>query len=167
MALTVIDPTKDFTKMPNSEANSYVSLSDAQTYATDRGYSVTLTAGQLIRGADYVNSFGPRFSGEKVSPPSSTMQFPRTDAFLNDKYLDSNVIPELIKHAQIETALEIANNRDPQETTSTQVVKKEKVGDLEIEYDTQSGEEIPNYDYRRIDNLLAPILTDDLTRIYR
>ena len=165
MAFRVIDP-KDQTTF--GEANSYVSLTDANTYATDRGYTVTLTEGLLVRGADYVNSFRDRFSGEKLTPASSNMQFPRSDAILDGDNLPLDEIPQLIVEAQIETAIEIANNRDPQSTTTSQLVKKRRVGPLEIEYDNKYGDTtVGTYDYRKINNLLQPILTDDWTRVYR
>ena len=166
MAFKVIDPKDQSTF---SDANSYVSVADANVYVTDRGYTTVLTEGLLIRGADYVNSFRDRFSGEKRTPASSNMQFPRTDAILDNDELPTDEIPNLIIEAQIETALEIANNRDPQETVTSQLIKKEKVGDLEVEYDNKYGDTSASgsYDYRKISNLLQPILTDDWTRVYR
>ena len=49
-------------------ANSYVSLASniddvfsARDYLTDRGITTEITEGQLLRGAEYANSFRERF----------------------------------------------------------------------------------------------------------
>ena len=120
-----------------------------------------------MRGADYINSYRDRFKGEKRTAIGSNMQFPRSNVDLDGNTVPPTVIPDLLVEAQIETALEIANNRDPNATMSTQIVKKRRVGDLEIEYDTKAGTEIPDYEYRKIDNLLQPILIDSAFRVYR
>ena len=180
--LFVIDPTKplelgfgmrdsrgDLVE-PRGEANSYVLLSDANTHITSRGYDVTITEAHLIRAADFINAFRRRFRGEKVTPDVSNMQWPREGVFLDEELLGSDVIPQLITHAQIEAAVEIASNRDPQATTnpqtsSEQVIRRQRVGNLEIEYDTSNtGGGILGslgYSYPKITALLQPVLTDN------
>lgn len=141
-------------------ANTYISLVDAQTYLNDRGYDITLTEGLLLRGCDYVNSFRTRFKGYKQTNVLSNMQWPRAFAVIDNYLINSNVIPAVIPDAQVETALEMAMNRDPHDTTSTQVVKKIKADAIEKEYDTMAGREVPNFEYRKIMALLRPVLKD-------
>lgn len=150
-----------------SGANSYVSLADAGDYATRRGYDVTLTDQLLLRAADYINTYRDRFKGTKLTPVTSNMQFPRINVILDGYIVPSDQIPALIPAAQVETAVELAGGRDPQEAISTQIIKRQRIGPLEIEYDTESGVELPSFDFPKINDLLAPVLTDDLTRVYR
>ena len=148
-------------------ANSYVSLVDANQYLTDRGITTELTDGLLLRGCDYINSFRDRYKGYKQTAVTSNMQWPRAFAVIDNYLVRSNVIPAVIPDAQIEAALEIALDRDPHETTSTRVIKREKLDVLEVEYDTQAGREVPDYDYRRVRALLSPVLKDNMFRVSR
>lgn len=167
MALVVIDP------MNNDSfdgANSYVSLDEANEYLADRGVQVTLEVGHVIRGADYVNTFADRFKGVRLPSPSSVMQWPRSGVILEGSFtqVSSTEIPKILKEAQIETAYEISQGRDPSSTISTRVVKRERVDVIEREYDTPPGGQVyAQFDYRRIFLLLAPLLTDDLFRVSR
>ena len=149
-----------------SGANSYVSFADATKYLTDRGITVEVTEGHLLRAADYVNSFSDRYKGyQKVGDNRdslSTMQWPRQYVYyegIGYGYLPDDKIPELIIHAQIESAIEIASNRDPLSTVSARQIKKQKVDVIEVEYDTSmgsSGQDI--FDHRRVMTLLYPVL---------
>lgn len=145
-------------------ANSYVSLASniddvfsARDYLTDRGITTEITEGQLLRGAEYVNSFRERFKGFKVTPVTSSMQWPRFFVIIDEYFLDARHIPEVIPKAQIEVALEIANGRDPHSTIDMRVVKKKRVDVIETEYDTRL-QRLETFDYRRIKALLRPVL---------
>ena len=137
-------------------ANTYVSLADAIQYVNDRGYGVTLTEGHVLRGADYINSFAEVYKGQivvgKTKTLLSTMQWPRSNVYLEGSYdcLPKDKIPGGIIHAQIETAYEIANARDPLATVSTRVIKKQKVDVIETEYDNTRGSGQATFDYRRV-----------------
>ena len=151
-----------------SGANSYVSFADATQYLTDRGITVEVTEGHLLRAADYINSFAERYKGYQKTGANrttlSTMQWPRqyvSYAGIGDcyGYIPDDKIPDLIIHAQIESALEIASNRDPLSTVSARQIKKQKVDVIEVEYDTSmgsSGQDI--FDHRRVMALLSPFL---------
>ena len=148
-------------------ANSYVSLADANQYLMDRGITTVLTEGQLLRGADYVNSFRMRYKGYKQTNVLSNMQWPRAFAVIDNYLINSNVIPAVIPDAQVQAALEIALDRDPHETTSTRPIKREKLDVLEVEYDTQAGRYVPDYEYRKVDSLLRPLLKNTGSRLTR
>lgn len=148
-------------------ANSYVSLSDANQYLADRDYDTVLTEGQLLRGADYINSFRTRYKGYKQTNVLSNMQWPRAFAVIDNYLINSNVIPAVIPDAQVEAAYEIAQNRDPHETTSTRPIKREKLDVLEIEYDTQAGRYVPDYEYRKVEALLRPLFKNTGSRLTR
>lgn len=167
MALVVLDPENNATF---DGANSYVSLAEANDYLMDRGVAVTLEEGHVVRGADYVNTFADRYKGVRIPSSSSVMQWPRAGVFLdgNLTQVASNEIPKILKEAQIETAYEISQGRDPSSTISTRVIKRERVDVIEREYDTPPGGQLyAQFDYRRIFLLLAPLLSDDLFRVFR
>ena len=147
-------------------ANSYISLANATTYLKNRGVNNTITEGQLLRGADYINSFRERFKGCKLTSAGSSMQWPRSDVYLDHDLLDSKTIPDLIPSAQVEVALEISNNRDPLETVDKRVIKKKRTDVIETEYDT-SRQVLRTFDYRRIMALLRPVLNNNLGLVTR
>ena len=150
-----------------SEANSYVSLADAQTYVADRGLNVELTEGHLLGGADYVNSYRTRFKGQKLTSGLSSMQFPRTNLRLDGILLANDVIPDVVIDAQIQSAIEIAQGRDPLGTISARSVRRQRAGPTEREFFKDAGSDLDSFDYRKIDALLLPLLNDDLTRVFR
>ena len=150
-----------------SGANSYVSLADAQKYLDDRGDTTVITEGLLLRAADYINSFRLRFRGFKQTPLTSSMQWPRAYAVIDDYLIPPSVIPDVIPSAQIETAIEFANQRDPYATIDSRIVKREKAQDFEREFDTKVGSGMATFDHRRVMSLLYPLFSDHGVRITR
>ena len=150
-----------------SGANSYVSAAQARTYLDTRGILTTLTDGLLIRAADYINSFRGRFKGTKLTAVESSMQFPRSGVVIDGQDLPNDKIPQVIPDAQIQTALEMFSNRDPLATIEERPVKKEKLGSLEVEYDTSGDQKLPTYSYKHIMLLLAPLLVNNFGRVTR
>ena len=115
----------------STTANSYVSEAELTTYAADRGITVTGTKAELlIRAMDYIESRD--FLGTKKNQTQATM-WPRYGVMLNDYYLSSDSIPQLLKDAQMETAIAVGDSVDPLDN-QTRETSKEKVGSLEIEY---------------------------------
>ena len=115
----------------STTANSYVSEADLATYAADRGLTVTGTAAVLlIRAMDYIES--KDFLGTKANQSQATM-WPRYGVMINNYYLSSTSIPQLLKDAQMETAIAVGAGVDPLDNQARET-KKEKVGSLEVEY---------------------------------
>ena len=150
-----------------SGANSYVSSTQARAYLDLRGILTELTDGVLVRGADYINSFRSRFKGNKLTAISSNMQFPRSNVVIDGYDLPPDQIPQAIVDAQIQTALEMVANRDPLATIIERPVRKQKLGPLEVEYDTSSAQKLPTYSYKHITLLLAPLLVNNFGRVSR
>lgn len=149
-------------------ANTYVSLADANSYLADRDINMTLSAGQLLRGADYVNSFRERYKGYKQTAVTSNMQWPRVFAVIDDYLIRGDVVPAVIPDAQIEAALELALGQDPLSTVDLRPVKKEKVDVIEREYDTsRAGNTIPTVRLRRVLVLLQPVFKNTGMRVMR
>ena len=156
-------------------ANSYVSLADSQAYVTDRGFldeisgePIQLTEGHLLRAVDYINAHRKVFKGIKQTSPDLDMQWPRREVEIDEYDLPPNVIPQCIIHAQIETAIEIAQDRDPFETISSERITREKIDVIEYEYDlTQGDGEQPSFDYKTIRALLRPVIDTGYGRTSR
>ena len=162
MALTIEDGTIV------ERADSYVSLSDAQQYLTDRGNATVITEEHLRDACDYINHFRLRYKGDKLQPVQSNMQWPRKDVYLDGLELPDTVIPDCVIFAQIESAVEIAQGRPPLETLSTRILKKKTVGPISREWDTsQRTREQPSFDYRKVKAFLYPVLNDLYGRTVR
>ena len=114
-----------------TNSNSYVSEADLATYATDRGITITGTAAVLIiQAMDYLES--RQFLGTK-SDIDQALQWPRFGVELDSYYVDSDEIPTLVKQAEMEICIAIDGGVDPLANQSRET-KREKVGDLEVEY---------------------------------
>ena len=126
MATIVIE---DGTGKTNS--NSYISAVDFETYASDRG--ITLSGDSdvlLIQAMDYIEQ--QPFKGYKGNEDQA-LQWPR-DAVVIDGYsVDSDSIPQLLKDALCEQAIGIDGGNNPL-AVEERSTKKEKVGDIEVEY---------------------------------
>ena len=114
-----------------TNSNSYVSEADLATYATDRGITITGTAAVLIiQAMDYLES--RQFLGTK-SDIDQALQWPRFGDEVDAYYVDSDEIPTLLKQAEMEICIAIDGGVDPLANLGRET-KREKVGDLEVEY---------------------------------
>jgi hypothetical protein len=142
-----------------SSSISYVTVSDADAYFSERGneawadYTSAQKEELLIKSADYIDQvYGLSFQGYRRSSTQS-MAFPRTDVLLHGYYLSSTEIPRELKKAQIELAYKAAQG-DLSPDLEAQV-KREKIDVLEVEY-MEGSTQVKRF--RTIDNLLAPLL---------
>ena len=117
-----------------ADANSYVTVGQFTQYCSDRNITIVGTYGSeselLILAMDYFEQ--QSFNGYKYSELQS-LQFPRYDLFIDDYLIDTDVIPKLVKDAQITIAISIMAGNDPLSTVS-RAVRREKVDVLEVEY---------------------------------
>lgn len=140
-----------------SGANSYVSEATLTTYATDRGVTLTTgTAVLLILAMDYVESLD--FIGYQYTEDQA-LSWPRTDAKKDDIYwYDSNEIPQKLKDGLCEVALAIDAGNSPAANLE-RATKREKVGDLEVEYSDGSNSTVM---VRKINNKLKDLVVGGL-----
>lgn len=159
MALIV----EDGTAMIDSE--SYISVADADTYHnklgnTSWGILTTEVKEQLLRKATnyMVQTYRMRWAGVRKTDDQALdwprYLVPRLDTEAVFAYYDSDSVPGEVKVACAELALKaslmtLAPDMD-------RLTKREKIGTLEVEYDTNNGR--PYKMYRAIDNLLMPML---------
>lgn len=159
MALIV----EDGTGMANAE--SYISVSDADTYHSNLGNATwaTLTTTvkeQLLRKATnyMVQVYRLAWAGIRKNDTQS-LDFPRYlvpkyDNGAMYSYYDENSVPKEVQDACCEFALKA--NSATLAPDLERLTKREKVGVLEVEYDNNKG--LPYIQYRAIDNLLSPLL---------
>ncbi len=124
-------------------ANSYVTLAEARNYATARGITLSATdsvvEAQLIKAMDYLEAKRSFYQGSKTSL-TQVLQWPRTSVTIDDVDFSANAIPNELKSAQIQLAIEVANGVDIMPTRQAgQFVKREKVGPIETEFSETVG----------------------------
>lgn len=148
-----------------SDSESYISVADADTYHSNIGNATwaTLTTTvkeQLLRKATnyMVQVYRSVWAGIRKNDTQS-LDFPR---FLVPKYdngamysyYDSDSVPKEVKDACCEFALKA--NSASLAPDLDRLTKREKIGSLEVEYDTTKG--LPYVQYRAMDNLLYPLI---------
>ena len=129
--------------LENSE--SYIDLAYLSAYATKRGLHITgITEANIIKAMDYFES-AYQFKGTKLVE-TQALAFPR---------LINGVVeyPARVKNAICE--LTIKSKSAELLADSERLTKREKVGDIEVEYSEFSKDEV-NYNF--VYNLILPWL---------
>ena len=130
MAIIVVE-----TGTGSTLSNSYVSEADLSTYASDRGITLSGNAQVLIiQAMDYLES--KSFIGTKADIDQA-LQWPRYGAEIDNYYVDSDVIPKLLKEAEMEICIAIDGGVNPLANLGRETLK-EKVDSLEVEYKASS-----------------------------
>jgi hypothetical protein len=159
-----------------STANSYLSVADAKVYWTDRGfvysgYTDPQIAVALIQATDYIEArYGSRFFGVRLVA-SQALSFPRS--YLYD--LAGNAIsgvPARLEAATAEyaqRALVAALAPDPvfDDTGTTVMRKREKVGPIETDISYTGGGPSTFRPYPMADALLADYASAAGSRVER
>ncbi len=152
-----------------SDAESYISVADADTYHVKRGNTawglLTLEAKEVLlrKATDYmVQTYRTQWAGARKFD-NQALDWPRYDVPKFDSpsgygsypayYLDT-IVPGEVKVACAELAYKA--NVDTLAPDIDRLTKREKVGTLEVEYDNNQG--VPYKRYRAVDNLLGPLL---------
>lgn len=123
-----------------ADANSYVTVAELESFADLRGVTLpTLEADKevlLINGTDYTENFFDRFQGDTVDQDQS-LQFPRTGVTVNGFSVGSDSIPQTLKNAQMQAAIELISTSLTINTG--QNIKREKVDVIEVTYQDGVG----------------------------
>jgi len=154
MALIIEDGTQV------AGSNSYITIAEYTTWADARFSSSRSTAptddedieALILRATDWFET--NKFIGRKVNSTQS-MQWPRVDAYIDGYSVGSAVIPDEVKAAiyELSYAEESGNG---QLATVERETKREKVGELEVEYsDTASSRDLNVAVSRAIKKLLG------------
>lgn len=115
--------------------NSYVTISEFEDFATDRGYTLNASTDAekealLIRAMDYLES--QDFIGKKAESTQS-LQWPRTNVYIDGYRVASDSVPVEVENAQMAIAYDMDQDYDPLGVVDP-AVKREKVDVLEVEY---------------------------------
>jgi len=115
----------------------------ASAYWAAAGYVIPedATAPQIAaarqRGSLVIDRYEPRFSGRRAGGLAQERAWPRTDASTQwGEPIGSDQIPEIVINASYEAAwLELTNPGSLSPVvTGTSTVKREKIGQIEVEY---------------------------------
>jgi hypothetical protein len=152
-------------------ANSYATVAELSAWAEQRGVSLPATddakAVLLIKAADYLETFGPRFKGEPVEPGVQALAWPRKGVTLPyaASPLPEDAIPVLLKRAQLAAALAAASGIEllPATDAGARGIKREKTGPIETEYFGSNGEgaTVSAPVITAVDVYLAGLLSDE------
>ncbi len=142
-----------------------------QAWLTENGY--TLPGGSPSpavlrnRGSQYIDSvYGSRFVG-RIAAYDQERQWPREGAIVSGQLIPSDVVPAAIIHASFYAAYQEATKPGSLSVMGSRAtrVKRKKVGQLEVEYQSTSGESETGADLTPIisvvDGMLAPFLRDE------
>lgn len=139
-------------------ANSYISVVDAQAYATARGLAVVITEASLIRACDYLESLRAEYQGTKTDEDQA-LQWPRYGAYLDGASIDSDEIPDVLPKAQAQLACDILAGTDIMPTGDGREVLSEAVqGAVSVTY-AQTGAGIAQPALTAARALIDPLLS--------
>lgn len=154
--MTII--VEDGSNIPN--ANSYVTVAELDSFASLRGYTLPTTETDkevlLIKGTDYTESFRARYQGYKTYPDQS-IQFPRNQVYIDGYPVANNTIPQDLKNAQMQAAIETSLSGGDIQPNTGKNIKKEKVDVIEVEYQDNNGA-LYAPTYPKVDTYLEPLL---------
>ena len=122
-----------------TNANSYVSLTDARAYVAARGgvlSAVDATAeAVLLKAMDYLESFDGRFKGDRVERDQA-LSWPREGVIIEGWEWGSDEIPRQVINAQLALVWEVNEGEDPNNPSAVTlpVIRERVEGAVEVEY---------------------------------
>lgn len=153
-------------------------------YGTDEGFTAwlaesgyTLPVGALgpavlrQRGSAYIDSlYGIRFSGDPTGGYAQERAFPRTGATVYGADLPASVIPDAVVRASYFASFQEASDPGSLSViiTAAGQVKREKVGQIEVEYAATSGSALVSATpmMSAVEGLLAPFFCKPYPTIF-
>jgi len=137
--------------------DGFKAYAEAAGYVIPEGTTDPQIAAARQRGALFIDRYEPKFPGTRTDGYQQERAWPRTGATTYyGEAIPSDVIPTAIVNASYEAAfLELTNpgSLSPAVTGSS-TVKREKVGQLEVEYSTSTSTDIDD-----IVALATPVVT--------
>jgi len=123
------------------------------------------------RGSSYIDSFyGARFSGFPTTGIDQERAWPRAGASAYGTSVGSTVIPRAVVLASYLAALQesVSPGSLSVTVTASQQVKREKVGPIEVEYQSASGDVVMSATpmLSAVEGLLAGFLTQEIPAIF-
>lgn len=144
-------------------ANSYIDVATARAYTTARGLSLPVGDGAvevlLIKAVDFIEAFREDFQGLKTVG-TNALQWPRAGVTLDGYALADNLIPQVLKNAQAQLAVD-ANTQDLMPSSTGREVVMEKVDVVQVQY-AESGNANPQPIFTKAEALLRPLFKQGL-----
>ena len=144
-------------------ANSYIDADTARAYAAARGLSLpaddSAVESLLINAMDFIEAYRGQFQGRKVSA-TNPLQWPRVGVVLDGYPLPENVIPQALKDAQAQLAVD-ASSQELMPVGPGREVVMERVDVVQVQY-AESGVTNPQPVFTKAEALLAPLLKSGL-----
>lgn len=127
-----------------ANANTFADVSELVTYATDRGLTIPDDTDEreqlLIKANDYIETLEGDFQGYRTHE-GQPVTFPREAILLHNTWIDGT-IPNILKQAQCQIAIDIHGGLDLLPSSTGKEVLEEKVGPLQVKY-AQAGTSAP------------------------
>lgn len=137
MAIIVEDGTG------KTDANSYISVSQARAYAESRGFSLPANDAEVepmvVNACDYVESFAEDFKGKRKTA-TQALSWPRVDVVIDGEKFPDDAIPRQLILAQCEGVVQISLGSELMPPITGYAVRREKVDVIEVEYATGGGQ---------------------------
>jgi hypothetical protein len=152
-----------------SDANSYISVADADSYWSDRGEPTEWGAADdttkqqaLVKATSYIDAHYHWLTGSILST-TQALAWPRINA--SDRHgraYDSDVVPAAVEDAACELAQKVLEGDDLAPDVESRV-SKEKVGPIEVEYAGGGSSGTTSYSY--VDQLLSGLVSSSVEAV--
>lgn len=152
---------------------------DFDAWAADNGYTVPETPSVAVlrqRGSAYLDALysprpkAPGFAGTPTGGFAQERAWPRTGAEAHGEAIPSDLVPVAIEQASYFAAYQEAVSPGSLSvvTTTSGAIKREKVGPIETEYVSGSGNTLLDATpmLSAVEGLVAPFLTQPLPSIF-
>jgi hypothetical protein len=129
-----------------TNANSFASVDDLETYALLRGLTLPSTDAEkevlLVQAGDFLNGLESRYKGSRVDAHQA-MCWPRENVYLfdSDEAEEDDSIPDILLAAQCQLAYD-AITHNLQATGTGREVIRQKVDVIETEYAPGTGQTV-------------------------
>lgn len=152
---------EDGTIVPN--ADSYDTTANLVAYASKRGIDLSSETTvnlevYMIKAMDYLEAKRDKYKGWK-SDSDQSLQWPRGGVYVDNLLVGSDTIPQELKSAQFELAIETYNGNDLSPTvkpTDSGRVTEDTLHDVTTEkYDVSFIPDVPVF--QKAENLLKPL----------
>lgn len=144
-------------------ANSYIDVAEARAYAAARGLTLPAADDEvealLIKAMDFIEAYRGDFQGLKTAA-TNPLQWPRSGVILDGYPLAENVIPQVLKDAQAQLAID-AQDMDLMPTGTGREVVMEQVDVIQVQY-AETGNSNPQPIFTKAEALLKPLFKSSL-----
>lgn len=142
-------------------ADSFVTVAEVRAFAAARASDLSGKSDGEIESAarlamDYIKGKEREMQGVRVSA-DQYLPFPREAVYMFGFLVPDDSIPQTLKDAQCQAAIESAGGLNLMPTGDGRAIKKEKVDVIETEY-TDGASGAPQPMLTKVDTLLAPLL---------